>query len=79
MRRFYYRVSICVCGVRRGGATYDVEDGAVGVAGVLVLGGVSDETLVIGEGDPRWCDTVTWRRLLAQARCGGAERAHLGR
>jgi hypothetical protein len=41
------------------GAAYDVEDGAVRVAGVLVLGGVSNEALVIGEGDPRWCDTVT--------------------
>jgi len=34
------------------GGTHDVEDGSVGVAGVLVLGGVSDKTLVIGEGDP---------------------------
>jgi hypothetical protein len=41
------------------GAAYDVENGAVRVAGVLVLGGVSDKTLVIGKGDPGWCDTVT--------------------
>jgi hypothetical protein len=67
------------CAGCRGGAAYDVEDGAVGVAGVLVLGGVSDETLVVGEGDPGWCDTVTWRRLLAQTWCGGLEHAYLGR
>jgi len=32
--------------------TYDIEDGAGGVAGELVLGGVSDKTLLVGEGDP---------------------------
>jgi hypothetical protein len=57
MRRFYCKsVSRIQCMV---GAAYDVENGAVRVAGVLVLGGVSDKTLVIGKGDPGWCDTVT--------------------
>jgi hypothetical protein len=43
------------------GVAYDVEDGPVRVGGELVLGCVSDKTLVIGEGYPRRCDTVTWR------------------
>jgi hypothetical protein len=33
-------------------STYDIEDGPVGVGGVLVLGGVSDKTFVVGESDP---------------------------
>jgi hypothetical protein len=41
------------------GATYDVENGAAGIAGELVLCGVSNKTLVIGEGDPGRSDTVT--------------------
>ena len=39
----------------------DVEDGAEGVGGGLVLGGVSDEPLLIGEGDIRGGDTVSWK------------------
>lgn len=39
------------------------------VAGELVLGGVTDETFLVGEGDPRRCDTVTCRgHLSATAR-----------
>jgi hypothetical protein len=37
----------------------DVEDGPEGVRGGLVLGGVSDKTLVIGEGDVRGGNTVS--------------------
>jgi hypothetical protein len=40
-------------------ATYDIEDGALGVAGELVLGGVTNQTLVVGESDPGRSDTVT--------------------
>lgn len=42
-----------------GHATHDVENGTVGVAGELVLGGVTNEALLVGEGDPGRCDTVT--------------------
>ena len=56
-------------------ATYDVEDGALGVAGELVLGGVTDQTLVVGESDPGRSDTVTCRERLSAAvrsqRCSG--------
>jgi hypothetical protein len=38
---------------------YDVKDGPVGVAGVLILCGVSDKALLIGEGDPGRCNTIT--------------------
>jgi hypothetical protein len=44
---------------------YDVEDSPMGVAGVLVLCGVSNEALVVGEGYPRRCDTVTSRGHLS--------------
>lgn len=37
----------------------DVEDGALRVGGVLVLGGVTDETFLISEGDVRGSDTVS--------------------
>jgi hypothetical protein len=33
----------------------------VGVAGELVLGGVTDEALLVVEGDPGRSNTVTWR------------------
>jgi len=39
--------------------TLGVEDGVGGVGGVLVLGGISDKTLVLGKGDVRRCNTVT--------------------
>jgi hypothetical protein len=39
--------------------TLDVEDGVVGVRGGLVLGGVSDESLLIGEGNVGGGDTVS--------------------
>lgn len=37
----------------------DIEDGVVGVRGGLVLGGITNQTLILGEGDVRRCDTVT--------------------
>ena len=40
--------------------TYDIENSPVGVAGELVLGGISDETLIVCKGYPRWSNTVTW-------------------
>lgn len=46
-------------------STYDIEDGAVRVAGELVLGGVTNETLIVGEGDPGRCDTVTCKGHLS--------------
>jgi hypothetical protein len=39
--------------------TLGVEDGVLGVLGGLVLGGISDETLVLSECDPRGGDTVS--------------------
>jgi len=39
--------------------TLSIEDGVGGVGGVLVLGGISDETLILGEGDIGRGDTVT--------------------
>jgi hypothetical protein len=48
-------------------ATYDVENGVVGVAGELVLGGVTNEALLVGESDPGRCDTVTCRGHLSIA------------
>lgn len=39
--------------------THNVEDGSVGVARVLVLGGVTNEAFLVGESDPRRSDTVT--------------------
>jgi len=39
--------------------TLDLEDGVGRVAGSLVLGGVTDETLSGGEGDGGWGDAVT--------------------
>jgi hypothetical protein len=44
---------------------YDIEDGPFRVGGELVLGCVSDKTLVIGECYPRRCDTVTCRGHLS--------------
>jgi hypothetical protein len=37
----------------------NVEDGALWVVGELILCGVSDKTLFIGEGDPGRCYSVT--------------------
>lgn len=42
-------LGIGAAGLRR---AYDIEDGAFGVAGELILGGVSNKTLVVGEGYP---------------------------
>lgn len=39
--------------LRRGGVLLDVEDGVARVHGGLVLGGLADEALLIGEGDER--------------------------
>jgi hypothetical protein len=49
----------------------DIEDGILWVVGELILCGISDKTLFIGEGDPRRCYSVTlivdedfdWREL----------------
>jgi hypothetical protein len=48
-------------------ATYDIENSAVGVAGELVLGGVTNEALLVGESDPGRCDTVTCKGHLSVA------------
>ena len=40
--------------------TLDIVDGVEGVGGGLVLGGVSDKALVLGEGDIRGGNTVSW-------------------
>lgn len=40
--------------------TLDIPDGVGRVGGSLVLGCVSDQTLVLGEGDVGWGDTVSW-------------------
>jgi hypothetical protein len=50
-----------------GRATYDIENSAVGVAGELVLGGVTNEALIVGESDPGRGDTVTFRGHLSVA------------
>ena len=39
--------------LRRGGVLLDVEDGVARVHGGLVLGGLADEALLIGEGNER--------------------------
>lgn len=39
--------------------SYNIEDGPVGIAGELILGGISDKTLLVCESYPRRCDTVT--------------------
>jgi hypothetical protein len=44
-----------------GVCSLDVENRVVGVGGGLVLGGVTDEALLIGEGDVGGSDTVTCR------------------
>jgi len=43
--------------------TLDVEDGPEGVRGGLVLGRVSNQALLIGEGDVRGGDTVSCAEL----------------
>lgn len=61
---------------------YDIEDGSVGVGGELVLGGVSDQALLVCEGDPRGSDTVTWRANWSVWSCGehvAAEPTYPGR
>ena len=40
--------------------TLDIPDGVGRVGGSLVLGCVSDQTLILGEGDVRWGNTVSW-------------------
>lgn len=40
--------------------TLDIPDGVGRVGGSLVLGCVSDQALVLGEGDVGWGDTVSW-------------------
>lgn len=37
----------------------DIENSSLWVAGELILGCVSDEAFVIGEGNPGRCDSVT--------------------
>lgn len=54
--------------------TLDVVDGLERVRCGLVLGGVSDESLILGEGDIRGGDTVSWGRLSAVG--SEAEDAH---
>lgn len=44
----------------RGRSSLDIEDGVGGVSGGLVLGGVTDESLLLGECDVRWGDTVSY-------------------
>jgi hypothetical protein len=59
---------------------YDVEDGPVGVAGVLVLCGVSNKALVVRKGHPRRCNTVTCRsHLSACVWCEDLVQNYLGR
>lgn len=41
------------------GCLLDVEDSALGVGGILVLGGVTNETLLIGESNVRRGNTVS--------------------
>jgi hypothetical protein len=45
--------------------TYDVKNSVVGVAGELVLCGVTDKTLLFGESDPGGSDTVTCKGHLS--------------
>ena len=52
-----YAIHYSSCGVSR--ATYDIEDGSVGVGRELVLGGVTDKAFLVCEGYPRRSDTVT--------------------
>lgn len=52
MRRFWCCVSILAAIASECAGTYDIEDSPVGVAGELILGGVSDKALLVGEGDP---------------------------
>lgn len=40
--------------------TLDIVDGVERVRGGLVLGGVSDKALVLGKGDVRGGNTVSW-------------------
>lgn len=57
----------------RGRSSLDIEDGVGGVSGGLVLGGVTDESLLLGECDVRWGDTVSCEaesvRLLESGGC----------
>ena len=39
--------------------SFGVEDGVVGVHRDLILGGVADESLIVGEGDIGWCRSVS--------------------
>lgn len=41
--------------------TLGIEDSVASVLRSLVLGGVSDKALLVGEGDPRGGDTVAWK------------------
>lgn len=58
-----YTIHYSSSGVSR--ATYDIEDGSVGVGRELVLGGVTDKAFLICEGYPRRSDTVTCRGYLS--------------
>jgi hypothetical protein len=42
-----------------GGSLLDIEDGALGVGGILVLGSVTDKALLIGESNVGRGDTVS--------------------
>jgi hypothetical protein len=50
------------------GETHDIEDCAGGVVGELILGGVSNKALFVGEGNPRRCDTVTCKGHMSDNR-----------
>jgi hypothetical protein len=53
-----------------GECSLDVEDRVVRVGGGLVLGGVTDEALLIGEGDVGGSDTVTCRESVSMGKEG---------
>jgi len=37
----------------------NIEDGPFGVDSCLILGSLPNESLTVGEGNPRWSNTVT--------------------
>lgn len=47
------------CCDRCNGSLLNIEDGALGVGGVLILGGVTNEALLIGESNVRRGNTVS--------------------
>lgn len=68
-----YPLGVCA------GALLDIEDGVGGVHGSLVLGRLTDETLLGGEGDERGSGEATLlvgdcKKLRVSMSCGGSER-----